>query len=128
MQKNTEALKNLYEALGGTRADVASINSEIGIYNAILALGEVDAKKFIPDAIAAIAENFTSIDPSPSLTLDTANVTPTTSAQTLTPDSGHAYKKVEVSAVTAAIDANIAAGNIKSGVTILGVEGTYTGE
>lgn len=128
MKKNTEALKDLYEALGGTRADVADISSEIGIYNAILALGEVEAKKFIPDAIAAIAENFASIDPSPSLTLDTANVTPTTSAQTLTPDNGHAYKKVEVSAVTAAIDANIAAGNIKSGVTILGVEGTYTGE
>lgn len=127
MQKNTEALKDLYEALGGTRADVASINSEIGVYNAILALGDVAAKKFIPDAIAAIAANFASIDPSPSLTLDIANVTPTTSAQTLTPDSGHAYKKIEVSAVTAAIDENIVAGNIKSGVTILGVEGTYTG-
>ena len=34
----------------------------------------------------------------------------------------------ELSAVTAAIDSNIAAGNIKSGVTILGVEGTYTGD
>jgi hypothetical protein len=128
MMKKTEALKDLYEALGGNRAEVAGINSEIGIYNAILALGEVDAKKFIPDAITAIAANFASIDPSPSLALDTANVTPTTSTQTLTPDSGHAYKKVEVSAVTAAIDANIAAGNIKSGVTILGVTGTYTGE
>jgi hypothetical protein len=64
MQKNTEALKDLYEALGGNRAEVAGISSEIGIYNAILALGEVDAKKFIPDAIAAIAENFSAIVPS----------------------------------------------------------------
>ena len=35
---------------------------------------------------------------------------------------------VTVSAVTAAIDENIAAGNIKSGVTILGVAGTYSGD
>lgn len=128
MTKNIEALKALYTALGGSSDTAATLTSEIAVWNAILALGEVEGKTFIPDAISAVAANFASIDPSPSLTLDTANVTPTTSAQTLTPDSGHAYKKVEVSAVTAAIDANIAAGNIKSGVTILGVEGTYTGE
>lgn len=38
------------------------------------------------------------------------------------------FGTVSVAAVTSAIDANITAENIKSGVTILGVEGTYTGE
>lgn len=58
----------------------------------------------------------------------TANVTPTTSAQELTPSEGEAYNKVVVNAVTSDIDANIIAGNIKDGVTILGVTGNYTGE
>lgn len=60
--------------------------------------------------------------------LTTLNVTPTTSAQTLTPTSPvDGWDEVNVAAVTASIDADIVAGNIKSGVTILGVEGTYTG-
>ena len=57
------------------------------------------------------------------------SVTPTTSQQVKTPSSGkNAITKVTVAAVTASIDANIVAENIKSGVTILGVQGTYTGE
>ena len=57
------------------------------------------------------------------------SATPTTSAQEITPDSDYTgLGKVTIAAVTAAIDTNIVAGNIKSGVTILGVEGTYTGE
>lgn len=59
---------------------------------------------------------------------ETAEVTPTTSAQTITPVTGNGITSVSVNPVTAAIDANIIAENIKSGVTILGVEGTYTGE
>ena len=125
MRSKLSDLKSLYTTLGGESTDVLNANSEIAVLNGILALGNVDNCQFIPDAIKAIADNFALIDPSPSLTLDTANVTPTTSAQTITPDSGHAYKKIEVSAVTAAIDANIIAENIKSGVTILGVLGTY---
>lgn len=67
-----------------------------------------------------------SYDPQPNL--DTLNVTPSTSAQTLTPTSPvDGFDEVVVSAVTSSIDANIAAGNIKDGVTILGVTGTYTG-
>lgn len=56
---------------------------------------------------------------------ETAEVTPTTSAQTITPVTGNGITSVSVNPVTSAIDANIAAGNIKDGVTILGVEGTY---
>ena len=57
--------------------------------------------------------------------IDTLNVTPTTSAQTITAPSGtDGYSPVNVSAVTSAIDANIQSGNIKSGVTILGTTGS----
>ena len=60
-------------------------------------------------------------------TLVTASVTPTVSAQTITPEEGEAFNKVEVTAVTNAIDANITAENIKKDVTILGVTGSYEG-
>lgn len=55
----------------------------------------------------------------------TVTVTPTTSAQTITPESPYnGFSSVTVDAVTSSIDSNISAGNIKSGVEILGVEGT----
>lgn len=38
------------------------------------------------------------------------------------------YGDITVKQVTAAVDSNIKPENIKAGVTILGVEGTYTGE
>ena len=60
--------------------------------------------------------------------LTTLSVTPSTSAQHLTPTSPvDGWDEVNVSAVTSSIDANIVAGNIKSGVSILGVTGNYTG-
>lgn len=50
---------------------------------------------------------------------------PATTAQTITPDAGYdGLSSVNVDAVTAAIDANIVAGNIKKNVQILGVTGT----
>lgn len=59
-----------------------------------------------------------------SAVIDSLNVTPTTSAQTITATGGvDGYSPVNVSAVDASIDANIVAGNIKDGVTILGVTG-----
>ena len=61
------------------------------------------------------------------LNADSLSVTPTTSAQTITPTSPiNGFNEVNVSAVTSSIDSNIIAGNIKSGVTILGVSGTVT--
>lgn len=60
--------------------------------------------------------------------IDELNVTPSTSSQTITAPAGtDGYSPVNVAAVDATIDANITAGNIKSGVEILGVTGTYTG-
>lgn len=58
---------------------------------------------------------------------ETKSATPTTSQQTINATTGRYMTSVTVGAVTSAIDSNITAGNIKSGVTILGVEGTYTG-
>ena len=58
----------------------------------------------------------------------TTSVTPTTSAQTITPTAPvNGFTEINVSAVTSAIDANIAAGNIKKDVTILDVTGSYEG-
>ena len=58
-------------------------------------------------------------------TIAPLNVSPATTAQTVTPPAGtDGFSPVTVDAVTAAIDANIQPGNIKQGVEILGVVGT----
>lgn len=59
--------------------------------------------------------------------ISSLNITPSTSAQTYNSSSVDGYKPVTVSAVTSSIDNNITAGNIKSGVSILGVTGSYSG-
>lgn len=61
-----------------------------------------------------------------SVTLTATIVTATTATQTVPAGEGTAFNSVEVEAVTASIDANITPENIKSGVTILGVEGALT--
>lgn len=58
--------------------------------------------------------------------LEELNISPTTSAQTFKPNEGvDGYSKVNVEAVTSAIDTNIIPKNIKRGVTILGVNGDF---
>ena len=65
----------------------------------------------------------------PAPVFEDKTVTPTTSEQAITADEDYdALGTVTVEAVTATIDSNIKPENIKSGITILGVEGTYTGE
>lgn len=55
-------------------------------------------------------------------------ITPTTQEQIITPDTNYnAITKLTINPVTSSIDSNIVAENIKAGVTILGVTGTYTG-
>lgn len=57
--------------------------------------------------------------------IEPLSVTPTTSAQTISPTGSiDGFAPVSVAAVTAVIDSNIQAGNIKSGVSILGVSGS----
>lgn len=124
---NVEALKALYAAIGGTPADVANASTIVEVLNAIAAKydGENDAI-LNPDAIANITAVAGNISPEP--VLQNKTVTPTTSTQTVTADEGKTgLGTVTVNAVTAAIDPNITAENIKSGVTILGVTGSYSG-
>ena len=60
-------------------------------------------------------------------TNQTLTITPTTSQQTKTVPSNYSgYGTVTCNAVTSAIDSNIKATNIKSGVSILGVNGSVT--
>ena len=126
--KKLEALKSLYTALGGSSSTVAGADTTLDVLNAILGLGSVAGEDFIGDAIAAIAENAESILPSDTPVLQDKTVTPTTSKQTITADAGKdGLGTVTVNAVTADIDENIVADNIKDGVTILGVTGTYDG-
>lgn len=64
------------------------------------------------------------VDPS----IESLNISATTSEQTITAPTGtDGYSPITVAPVTAAIDANITAENIKKNVTILGVTGSYEG-
>ena len=124
---NVDALKSLYTALGGSSDTVANAVTIVEVLNAISTqLGGTATATTNADAIAAIAAvAAAAITPK----LQNKTITPTTSDQEVSPSSSYdGFKKVTVKGVTAAIDENIVAGNIKSGVTILGVEGTDTGE
>ena len=55
-------------------------------------------------------------------------ITPSTTSQVIETTAGaDGYAPITVEAVTASIDPNIIPENIKLGVTILGVTGTYEG-
>lgn len=121
---NVASLKALYIALGGDSADVAEASTIVDVLNAIAVLlgGDGDA---VTNAEAI--DNITAVASALVPDYEDINVTPTTSEQEITATSGKTLRKVTVAAVTAAIDDNITAGNIKDGVTILGVTGTYDG-
>lgn len=60
--------------------------------------------------------------------LDDITITPSIISQNITPPVGtDGYNEINVEAVDSTIDNNIVAGNIKNGVTILGVTGSYAG-
>lgn len=100
--------------LQGAKADLRTSIQAKGV--TVPASAKLDA---YPDYVDAIQTT-------PTLQAKTA--TPSTSQQTVRPDNGYdGLSQVTVNAVTAAIDANITAGNIKKNVSILGVNGTYEG-
>lgn len=100
MRSKLSDLKSLYTTLGGESTDVLSANSEIAVLNGILALGNVDSSKFIPDAIKAIADNFALIDPSPAATLIEKTVT-ANGTYNATSDSANGYSQVNVAVPSA---------------------------
>lgn len=121
---NVASLKALYLALGGDSADVAEASTMVDALNAIaVLLGGTGGAVTNAEAISNIATVASALVPD----YEDKSVTPTTSEQEITATSGKTLRKVTVAAVTAAIDDNITAGNIKDGVTILGVTGTYDG-
>ena len=122
---NLTALKALYTELGGDSSDVLTATTNLDVLNGIATkLGASTGGTDISTAIQAIA----TVAGDKVAKLTTKTITATTSKQTVTPSSSYnGFSSVTVNAVTAAIDDNIVAGNIKSGVTILGVEGTYSG-
>ena len=78
--------------------------------------------------LSNLATTIGTISTGGSANLTTLSVTPSKTAQTILPTSPvDGYNQVNVSAVTSSIDSNITAGNIRNGVTILGVTGTYGG-
>jgi len=72
----------------------------------------------LPNAIGSISTGGT---------INSLNVTPSTSAQTITASGGvDGFNPVNVSAVDASIDSNIQSGNIVAGKSILGINGSAT--
>ena len=124
---NVEALKTLAIAINKD-IDVDGANTIVEVLNIIAgAYSGENTAVCTADAIVNIASVISNIIPE--IKLQNRTVTPTTSQQTITAPSNYdGLGTVTVSAVTAAIDSNITAENIKSGVAILGVTGSYTGE
>lgn len=119
-----DALRALARKIG---ADANGRNEEEILNNIVVKLGGTPVTNHgVAGALAALTSV---VDIDVMHNLGTLEVTPSTTAQSITPESPvDGYSSVSVTAVTATIDENIVAENIKSGVTILGVTGTYTGE
>jgi hypothetical protein len=80
----------------------------------------------IKDGVTILGVEGTYVPPAPSL--QNKSVTPTTSVQEISADSGYdGLGVVNVAGVTSSIDPNIVSGNIKKDVEILGVTGTLEG-
>ena len=103
---------------GYTGLDKVTVNAVTSAIDANIAAGNIKSGVTILGVSGSVVE----------LSGETANVTPTTTEQVITPTTGNGLTSVTVAGVTSAIDANIIAENIKQGVTILGVTGSYTGD
>ena len=120
-----EQLETVSTTIQRLREQISADDTDFSnIYDAIVQKGQSpdkgDRDTYAP-AILAISGGGSGV-------LDTLSVTPSTQAQSITPPAGtDGYNRVNVSAVDASIDSDIQAGNIKSGVEILGVVGIYSG-
>ena len=118
-----EQLETVSSTLQGLRDQISADDTDFSnIYDAIVQKGqspdEEDRDTYAP-AILAISGGGSGV-------LDTLSVTPSTQAQSITPPAGtDGYNRVNVSAVDASIDSDIQSQNIRQGVNILGVHGSY---
>jgi len=107
-------------ALSQTTSEIISraITNLNNIKNAITSMG-VDATNMSSDDYADAIQDINKLNGT------SLNITPSVSVQEFTPLSPYnGYTSVNVEAVTNTIDNNIVANNIKSGVSILGVNGS----
>lgn len=118
---NADSLALIVTALGGTPS--CTTNAEL-IQEIAVLLGSEASADTNSEALSALAAALAGKAVG---TGQTKNATPKTTEVEVTPDDGKVLTKVTVSAVTASIDANIVAGNIKKDVVILGVTGSYEG-
>jgi len=118
---NADQVRAIITAMGGTPSGrtMKELLNELADVLGATAVGTSNAEAL--GVISTKADDVVIGDP------QTKNVTPKKTSQNVTADSGKYLQKVVVAAVTASIDSNITAENIKSGVTILGVTGSYTG-
>lgn len=118
-----DALRALARKIG---ADANGRNEEEILNNIVVKLGGTPVTNH---GVAGSIDAMTKVvDLDVMHNMTTLSVTPTTSPQSITPESPvDGYSSVSVSAVTSAIDQNIVAGNIKKDVEILGVTGSYEG-
>lgn len=118
------------EELNGTTLEVTpsattQINTPSGGYNAFTSVTTNGDENLTAENIAEGVTIFGVVGNVVESNNTTTTITPTTSLQMITPDSPYnGFSSVTVDAVTNSIDKNIAAGNIKKDVTILGVTGT----
>lgn len=148
MTNNVEALRTLYVALGGEASDVKNASTIVEVLNAIAVLFEGDGDATLnAEAIANIAAVAGGIIPDPPVLIEkeiTAN-----NVYNASEDNADGYSKVTVNvpnpstgkltinsldevnctnyASAQVVDEYLIAENIKNGVTILGVTGSYTG-
>lgn len=109
----TDVLKAIFVKCGGSLSTVYSdISTE--------AVGGYSLNADVIGAIGKVVKLY--VAP----LLETKEINPATTSEEYTPASGKdGFSRVTVNAVTAAIDANIVAENIKKDVVILGVTGSY---
>ena len=101
------------------------LGPNVGPLDASLVPLEVDSST-VAQHITPLGDGFSSVDVNP-YTVQSFTVDPSTTPQAIIPENADAISSVTVNAVDNTIDQNIQAGNIKEGVTILGVEGTFQG-
>ena len=97
----------------------------IGPLDASLVPLEVDSST-VAQSITPTGDGFSSVTVNP-YTVESLTVDPSTMPQAILPENADAFSSVAVNAVTPGIDPDIQPGNIREGVEILGVQGTFQG-